>query len=256
MRRLRLVLVRTRFPENVGTAARASANFGHAPLFLIDPERCGESGKARAMPLADGSGRAHAPQPHRLPQFLSGRCRGPLHAGHRHHRPHRGLGGRQLFTPGQAAARVAERLTAGEDVALVFGPEDRGLKQRGSGALRHAGHRAHRAGCVFPQSRPGRPPAGVRTAFSPCPMRRACRISAHCPAASRQEERDILAPYAQGNAAGICTSSRPATPTIPFCPLARFLASGSTCGGTKWTYSWASRRQHPAAGRAPSAPGS
>ena len=56
MRRLRLVLVRTRFPENVGTAARASANFGHAPLFLIDPERWGESGKARAMPLATAQG--------------------------------------------------------------------------------------------------------------------------------------------------------------------------------------------------------
>ena len=39
MRRLRLVLVRTRFPENVGTAARASANFGHAPLYLVTPER-------------------------------------------------------------------------------------------------------------------------------------------------------------------------------------------------------------------------
>lgn len=133
MRRLRLVLVRTRFPENVGTAARASANFGHAPLYLIDPERWGESGKAKALPLATAQGApmlddltlssslAEAVAPCTLVIGTTARTGGWR---------------RRLFTPGQAAARAAERLTAGEHVALVFGPEDRGLSNED---LEHCG---------------------------------------------------------------------------------------------------------------------
>ena len=133
MRRLRLVLVRTRFPENVGTAARASANFGHAPLFLIDPERWGESGKARAMPLATAQGAPMLDSLTVSPSLADAVAPCTLVIG----TTARTWGWRrQLFTPGQAAARVAERLTAGEDVALVFGPEDRGLS---NGDLEHCG---------------------------------------------------------------------------------------------------------------------
>ena len=53
MHRLRLVLVRTRFPENIGTAARASANFGHSPLYLVRPERWT---REKALPLATSQG--------------------------------------------------------------------------------------------------------------------------------------------------------------------------------------------------------
>ena len=33
---LRTVLVKTRFPENIGMVARAQANMGSAELFLVD----------------------------------------------------------------------------------------------------------------------------------------------------------------------------------------------------------------------------
>lgn len=135
MRRLRLVLVRTRFPENVGTAARASANFGHAPLFLIDPERWGESGKARAMPLATAQGAPMLDSLTVSPSLADAVA--PWHAGHRTHRPQRGLRLASSSPPrGRRRPAWAERLTGGEDVALVFGPEDRGLS---NGDLEHCG---------------------------------------------------------------------------------------------------------------------
>ena len=103
MRRLRLVLVRTRFPENVGTAARASANFGHAPLFLIDPERWGESGKARAMPLATAQGAPMLDSLTVSPSLADAVAPCTLVIGTT---ARTGGWRRQLFTPGQAAARA------------------------------------------------------------------------------------------------------------------------------------------------------
>ncbi len=35
---LNIVLVEPRFPENIGSVARASANFGSAPISLVKPE--------------------------------------------------------------------------------------------------------------------------------------------------------------------------------------------------------------------------
>ncbi len=54
MRNLRLVLVRTNSPENIGMAARASANFGHAPLYLAEPRRWNYE---KALPTATSQGR-------------------------------------------------------------------------------------------------------------------------------------------------------------------------------------------------------
>ena len=53
MRHLRIVLVRTRFPENIGMAARAAANMGIGDLVLVSPERWD---KEIATPLATGKG--------------------------------------------------------------------------------------------------------------------------------------------------------------------------------------------------------
>ena len=52
---LRTVLVKTRFPENIGMVARAQANMGSAELFLVDPERWDY---AKALPLATPKGKA------------------------------------------------------------------------------------------------------------------------------------------------------------------------------------------------------
>lgn len=133
MRHLRLILVRTRFPENVGTSARAAANFGHAPLFLVEPERWGEAGKAKALPLATNQGAPLLDTLTLSPSLAEAVAPCTLVIGTT---ARTGGWRRQLFTPRQAAVHVAERLSAGEDVALVFGPEDRGLSNED---LEHCG---------------------------------------------------------------------------------------------------------------------
>ncbi len=53
LRRLRVVLVDTHFPENIGGAARAAANFGHCPLYLVRPRMWD---KEKALPMATRQG--------------------------------------------------------------------------------------------------------------------------------------------------------------------------------------------------------
>jgi len=50
---LDIVLVKTRFPENIGMAARACVNMGCSSLHLVDPERWD---KEKARPLATPKG--------------------------------------------------------------------------------------------------------------------------------------------------------------------------------------------------------
>ena len=121
MRHLRLVLVRTNFPENIGMAARASANYNHAPLYLAEPRRWNYE---KALPTATSQGKPlldsitvtnsvqEAVAPCTLVVGTTARTGGAR---------------QQLITPRQAAAEIAERIALGEDVAIMFGPEDRGL---------------------------------------------------------------------------------------------------------------------------------
>ncbi|MEG6591459.1 RNA methyltransferase [Desulfovibrio sp. 1188_IL3213] len=118
---LDIVLVKTRFPENIGMAARACVNMGCSSLHLVDPERWD---KEKARPLATPKGqdlldgiKVHADLPAAVAPVT-------LVVG----TTARVGGWRQsLLSPGRAAADVAEALARGERVALVFGPEDRGL---------------------------------------------------------------------------------------------------------------------------------
>ena len=91
---VQIVLVKTRFPENIGMAARACANMGCPAIRLVDPERLD---REKASPLATPKGQS----------LLDGV--------------------RALLAPGQAAREVAAALARDEKVSLVFGPEDRGL---------------------------------------------------------------------------------------------------------------------------------
>ena len=50
---LEIVLVKTRFPENIGMAARACVNMGCPTLRLVDPERWD---REKARPLATPKG--------------------------------------------------------------------------------------------------------------------------------------------------------------------------------------------------------
>ena len=119
---LHIVLVETRFPENIGAVARASANFGNAPLHLVQPERWD---KEKAIPLATKQGielldciKIHE----NLAKAISHTnfCMGTTAR----------IGGfrREVLTPRDCAKEIVQHLELGEKVALIFGPEDRGLE--------------------------------------------------------------------------------------------------------------------------------
>jgi tRNA/rRNA methyltransferase len=116
-----VVLVRPRFPENIGAAARACANFGCPRLILVDPERWEED---KALPLATPKG-ADILRRMEIFEDLGAALAGFSYALGTTAR----TGGwrRSLFTPAQAGPEAAARLAEGGQVALVFGSEDRGL---------------------------------------------------------------------------------------------------------------------------------
>ena len=199
MHRLRLVLVRTRFPENIGTAARASANFGHSPLYLVRPERWT---REKALPLATSQG---AP----LLDTLTV-CDDLAEA----------VAPCSLVV-GTTAAEVAARLAAGEQVALVFGPEDRGLS---NADLEHCGRLA---------TIPTAPDASsLNLAQAVLLLVYECRLA--LPGAPRlddhgalsrrvtREERDLLDATLKRSLMDI-GFLRPDNPDYFFLPLARFL---------------------------------
>mgnify|MGYP001263140033 CR=1 FL=1 len=118
---LRLVLVHTRFPENIGSAARACLNMGCRDLVLVAPERLDLE---RALPLATVHAKdilTSARVVGDLPEALAD-CAAAYGTTAR-------LGGwrQAVSTPRTLAAQLAPRLESGERLALVFGPEDQGL---------------------------------------------------------------------------------------------------------------------------------
>lgn len=118
---LDVVLVKTRFPENIGMAARACVNMGCSSLRLVDPERWD---REKARPLATPKGQDLLDGVTVSPDLSEAVAPTALVVG----TTARVGGWRQsLLAPTQAAAAVAEVLARGERVALVFGPEDRGL---------------------------------------------------------------------------------------------------------------------------------
>ena len=121
MHNLSVVLVRPRFPENIGMVARAMANMGATDLVLVRPERWE---KEKAAPLATPQGeelldRARVEED--LESALAS-CVAAFGATAR-------TGGwrRTLLSPEQAAREARGITRQGERVALVFGSEDRGL---------------------------------------------------------------------------------------------------------------------------------
>lgn len=118
---LRVVLVNSRFPENVGMAVRACVNMGCPELTLVAPERWSPE---KAAPLATPKGLALL---RRIPVFetladASGDCHLIIATTAR-------IGGwrRALLSPEQGARLVFESLSRGEKAAFVFGSEDHGL---------------------------------------------------------------------------------------------------------------------------------
>lgn len=118
---VQVVLVKTRFPENIGMAARACANMGCPSIRLVDPERWD---REKAAPLATPKGQNLLDNVLVSPDLAKAVAASSLVLG----TTARTGGWRQaLLAPGQAAREVAAALVRGENVSLVFGPEDRGL---------------------------------------------------------------------------------------------------------------------------------
>jgi len=121
LQELRVVLFRPKYAENVGSVARAMLNMGASRLVLVDPQGYDPD---RAAPLATVHARhilENALVADTLAEALAGTS---LVIG----TTARTGGWRKgLLTPAKAAPGLLSRLREGGGVALVFGPEDRGL---------------------------------------------------------------------------------------------------------------------------------
>ncbi|MBU1229456.1 MAG: RNA methyltransferase [Proteobacteria bacterium] len=119
---LDIVLFRPKYPENIGSVARAMLNMGASRLVLVDPQGYDLE---RAAPLATFHAR-HILEAARLVPTLREALSGSALALGTTAR----TGGwrKGVLTPARAAQdEILPRLAQGGRVALVFGPEDRGL---------------------------------------------------------------------------------------------------------------------------------
>lgn len=122
LQNLQVVLVKTRFPENIGMAARACVNMGCPTICLVTPERWD---KEKARPLATPKGQDILDTVTLAADLPAAVAQSSLVLG----TTARTGGFRQaLLSPEAAAREVAAVLGRGEKVSLVFGPEDRGLE--------------------------------------------------------------------------------------------------------------------------------
>jgi tRNA/rRNA methyltransferase len=116
-----VVLFRPKFSENVGSAARAMANMGLTRLIVVDPQEY-DPGRARALATIKGepileSMAVAADLESALAPFETVFGTTARAGGWR----------KGLLAPDTAAARLADTLRAGGRVAVLFGPEDKGL---------------------------------------------------------------------------------------------------------------------------------
>ena len=115
-----VILFRPKFSENVGSVARACANMGCPRIILVDPWQWDLK---RALPLATHHAR------HLLEDLtIAPTLREALAPFSFSYATTARLGGwrKAILTPREAASRIVEERRLG-GVALVFGPEDRGL---------------------------------------------------------------------------------------------------------------------------------
>jgi tRNA/rRNA methyltransferase len=117
-----VVLVEPQMGENIGATARAMANFGLARLRLVKPVQGWPNDKARAM--AAGADRVlEAATLHDSLADAIGDCSFVIATTARNHDQ-----AKPVIGAAQAAAEMAPRVAAGENVALVFGRERNGLE--------------------------------------------------------------------------------------------------------------------------------
>ncbi|MFP4274553.1 MAG: RNA methyltransferase [Paracoccaceae bacterium] len=116
------VLVRPQMGENIGAAARAMWNFGLERMRLVAPRDGWPNSSAVAM--ASGAGRLlDAAQLHGTTADALADCHFTFATTARP----RGMT-TPVYSPERAMALAAERIAAGERVAVLFGPERAGLE--------------------------------------------------------------------------------------------------------------------------------
>lgn len=120
LQNLSVVLVKTKFPENIGMAARACANMGCGSLHLVapdwhDPEKARPLATHKGEAILEGVGIHATLQDALAPTVFSVGTTARV-----------GGWRRDILTPEQAAQEMVAQLAEGP-VAMVFGPEDRGL---------------------------------------------------------------------------------------------------------------------------------
>lgn len=123
---LTIVLHHPKMPENVGSAARACANMGCDNLIVVTP-RNWDLDKAASLATPKG---AAILRRMRFADDLASALGGFTHVFGTTAR----TGGwrKELLSPAKAAAKINEQRTQG-DIAVVFGPEDRGLTNAETG---------------------------------------------------------------------------------------------------------------------------
>lgn len=132
---LDVVLVQTRFPENIGMAARACVNMGCGHISLVSPERWLRD---KAAPLATPKGQGILDGISLHDSLAEAVADSALVIGTT---ARRGGWRQAMLSPERCAAEVADCLRQGGRVSLVFGPEDRGLD---NAAITHC----HRLVCI------------------------------------------------------------------------------------------------------------
>jgi tRNA/rRNA methyltransferase len=116
-----VILFRPKYPENIGSVARACLNMGCGQIVLVDP-RNWDQGKA--LPLATHHA-GHLLENVRIHQTLAEALATYSFS---YGTTARTGGWRQAIqTPEEAAQRIMEQRSSGGKVAIVFGPEDKGL---------------------------------------------------------------------------------------------------------------------------------
>lgn len=129
---VQIVMVRTRFPENIGMAARACANMGVSNITLVNPELWAEKQTQenekyinKAKNLATSAGVDVISQIKTAPSLAHAVAENTICIG----TTARTGGWRQgILTPEAAAQIACEHLLQNGRVAIVFGSEDKGLE--------------------------------------------------------------------------------------------------------------------------------
>ncbi len=129
---VQIVMVRTRFPENIGMAARACANMGVENITLVNPELWAENQKqenekyvAKAKNLATSAGVELINQIKTASSLAQAIAEDTICIG----TTARTGGWRQGILTPEAAAQIAwQHLAQNGRVAFVFGSEDKGLE--------------------------------------------------------------------------------------------------------------------------------